>query len=82
MHVFFRYVDVHTCPFSPTHLLTGPISCKKLAPSPISTLTPPPPLLPLKLDKQPESFAPNTENLLVFFIFFEWSKTFKSVVDK
>ena len=35
-----------------------------------------------KLDKQRESFLPNTDNFLAFFIFFEWGRVVKSAMDK
>ena len=35
-----------------------------------------------KLDKQKESFSPNTENFLAFFIVFEWGRILKSEMEK
>ena len=35
-----------------------------------------------KLDKQRESFSPNTDNFLAFFIIFEWDRILKSAMDK
>ena len=35
-----------------------------------------------KLDKQRESFSPNTDNFLAFFIGFEWGRILKSAMDK
>ena len=36
----------------------------------------------LKLDTQQESFSPNTDNFLAFFIVFEWSRILKKAMDK
>ena len=35
-----------------------------------------------KLDKRRESFSPNTDNLLAFFIVFEWGRLLESAMDK
>ena len=35
-----------------------------------------------KLDKQRESFSPNTNNFLAFFIVFEWGRILESEMDK
>ena len=35
-----------------------------------------------KLDKRRESFSPNADNFLAFFIAFEWGKILESVMDK
>ena len=35
-----------------------------------------------KLDKRRESFSPNTDNLLAFFIVFEWNRILESAIDK
>ena len=35
-----------------------------------------------KLDKQRESFSPNTDYLLAFFIVFEWGRILESAMDK
>ena len=35
-----------------------------------------------KLDKQRESFSPNTGNFLAFFVVFECCKILKSAMDK
>ena len=35
-----------------------------------------------KLDQQRESFLRNTDNLLAFFIVFEWGRILESAVDK
>ena len=35
-----------------------------------------------KLDKRWESFSPNTDNFLAFFIVFEWGRILESEMDK
>ena len=35
-----------------------------------------------KLDKQQESFSPNTNNLLAFFVVFEWGRISESTMNK
>ena len=35
-----------------------------------------------KLDKQQESFSPNTDNFLTFFIVLEWGRILESAMDK
>ena len=35
-----------------------------------------------KLYKQQESFSPNTDNFVAFFIVFGWGKILTSVMDK
>ena len=35
-----------------------------------------------KLDKQRESFSPNSDNFLAFFIVFEWGRILESAMDK
>ena len=35
-----------------------------------------------KLDKRQESFSPNTDNFLTFFIVFEWGRIMESAMDK
>ena len=35
-----------------------------------------------KLDKQQESFSPNTDNFLAFFTVFEWGRILESAMDK
>ena len=35
-----------------------------------------------KLDKRQELFLPNTNNLLAFFISFEWGRILESAMDK
>ena len=35
-----------------------------------------------KLDKRRESFSPNTDNFLAFFIVFEWGRILESAMDK
>ena len=35
-----------------------------------------------KLDKQRESFLPNTGNFLAIFIVFEWGRSLESAMDK
>ena len=34
------------------------------------------------LGKQRESLSPNTDNILAFFIAFEWDRVLESVMDK
>ena len=34
------------------------------------------------LDKRQESFLPNNDNLLAFFIVFEWGRILESAMDK
>ena len=36
----------------------------------------------VNLGKQRESFSPNTDNFLAFFIVFEWGRMLKSAMDK
>ena len=35
-----------------------------------------------KLDKRRESFLPNNDNFLAFFIAFEWGRILESAMDK
>ena len=35
-----------------------------------------------KLDKRRESFSPNTDNFLAFFIIFDWGRILESAMDK
>ena len=35
-----------------------------------------------KLNKRPESFPPNTDYFLAFFIVFEWGRILESAMDK
>ena len=35
-----------------------------------------------KLDKRRELFSPNTDNVLAFFIFFEWGRILESAMDE
>ena len=35
-----------------------------------------------KLDKRQESFSPNTDKILAFFIVFEWARILESAMDK
>ena len=35
-----------------------------------------------KLDKRRESFSPNADNFLAFFVVFEWGRILESAVDK